>query len=126
MESDSDIFSDDDSSQDHVQNKGNFHGCYLLISKNPKFIKKPYIGYTVNPNRRIKQHNGGQHMGGAKKTSGRGPWYVKLICLNIIILVFILYYREMVLIVHGFPNEIAALRVSRLAGSIIMHYILLQ
>ena len=68
--------SDDEASQDqeHIQNKGNFHGCYLLVSRASSSVT--YIGYTVNPNRRIKQHNGGVRKGGARKTSRRGPWYL--------------------------------------------------
>lgn len=73
--------------------KGHFYGVYLLCSQSPdlKYRGKCYVGFTVNPKRRIKQHNRGTDFGGAKKTSKKGPW-------------------QMVMIVHGFPNKIVALQ----------------
>ncbi|KAH8418442.1 hypothetical protein KR009_003879 [Drosophila setifemur] len=73
--------------------KGNFYGVYLLCSQSldSRYRGKCYVGFTVNPKRRIQQHNRGCDFGGAKKTSRKGPW-------------------RMVMIVHGFPNNIVALQ----------------
>lgn len=67
-----------------------FYGCYILRSTKPEFEDSVYIGYTVDPRRRIDQHNG-VIPGGAKKTSLKRPW-------------------EMVLTVYGFPSDVLALQ----------------
>lgn len=65
-----------------------FAGCYVLSS-----LKQPrtYIGFTVNPSRRIQQHNGEIQTGGAVRTSRNRPWI-------------------MLAIVHGFVTTSQALQ----------------
>ncbi|KAH8393844.1 hypothetical protein KR215_002260, partial [Drosophila sulfurigaster] len=80
-------------SHEDLAQKGHFYGVYLLCSQSleQRYHGKCYVGFTVNPKRRIRQHNRGCDFGGARKTSKKGPW-------------------QMVMIVHGFPNNIAALQ----------------
>ena len=61
------------------------HCVYLLRSLNPRYSRRTYIGYTVNPERRIRQHNG-EIVGGAKRTIRARPW--KMVCY-----------------IEGFPNQ---------------------
>jgi predicted GIY-YIG superfamily endonuclease len=68
---------------------GRFYCCYLLSSLAPASKNKAYIGFTVDPARRLRQHNGGI-TGGAKKTKRKGrPW-------------------EQVMVVYGFPSAFLA------------------
>ena len=76
--------------EDPTANK-HFH-CYLLRSLNPDHPLKTYIGFTTNPARRIRQHNGILKAGGANKTKRSGrPW-------------------TFVAIIHGFQDKITALQ----------------
>lgn len=69
--------------------------CYLLVSLKPLTPprKNPptYVGYTTNPPRRLRQHNGDLSRGGAYRTSRHRPW-------------------RMVALIHGFPSSVAALQ----------------
>ena len=38
----------------------NFYGVYLLVSQNVRYKGRTYVGFTVDPIRRLKQHNGGR------------------------------------------------------------------
>lgn len=69
-----------------------FH-CYCLrsldVSNHPH---KTYIGFTTDPHRRLRQHNGILKSGGARRTKRAGrPW-------------------NFVLVLHGFPDKITALQ----------------
>eukprot|EP00775_Hariotina_reticulata_P006630 gene6630-6858_t len=67
-----------------------FYGCYLLRSLDPTARIRTYIGFTVNPRRRLRQHNGEITQGAWRTKRGR-PW-------------------EMVLVVYGFPTQVQALQ----------------
>jgi structure-specific endonuclease subunit SLX1 len=46
--------------------------CYILRSINPSFTNNTYVGFTTDPKRRIRQHNG-ELTGGAKATFSKRP-----------------------------------------------------
>ncbi len=54
-------------------NKQNKFYCYIIRSTNQSFSNSTYNGSTNNLVRRLRQHNG-EIVGGAKSTSGKGPW----------------------------------------------------
>lgn len=71
------------------KSKKKFYGCYLLVSLGARAKGRTYIGFTVKPKRRIRQHNGELAMGASRTRMGR-PW-------------------EMVLVVYGFSSQGRAL-----------------
>jgi predicted GIY-YIG superfamily endonuclease len=83
--------SDDTHPQQQQQQQQHYH-CYCLRSCDPKHPNTTYVGYTTNPHRRIRQHNGILKNGGAWKTKLRGrPW-------------------EFIVIVYGFATSKHALQ----------------
>ncbi|KAG7370063.1 GIY-YIG catalytic domain containing protein [Nitzschia inconspicua] len=67
-----------------------FH-CYLLKSEDPKHPHKTYVGFTTNPHRRLRQHNGIVKGGAWRTKRGGRPW-------------------TFVAIVEGFPSNVVALK----------------
>lgn len=63
------------------------HYCYILKNS---VNNKTYNGYTVNPAKRLRQHNG-EIKGGAKATSTVKGWYI-------------------IALLSGFPNDVNALQ----------------
>uniref|UniRef100_A0A1D1XJG7 Structure-specific endonuclease subunit SLX1 homolog n=1 Tax=Anthurium amnicola TaxID=1678845 RepID=A0A1D1XJG7_9ARAE len=76
--------------EENVDEKNGFFACYLLCSLCPRYKGHTYIGFTINPRRRIRQHNG-EIRCGAWRTKCKRPW-------------------EMVLCIHGFPSQVSALQ----------------
>ncbi|KAJ9465185.1 Structure-specific endonuclease subunit SLX1-like protein [Diplonema papillatum] len=67
-----------------------FYAVYLLESAHPRYTGHGYVGFTVDPERRLRQHNG-DIQNGAGETRRKRPW-------------------AMVLCVHGFPTKTSALQ----------------
>ncbi len=64
------------------------HYCYLLQSISNE--NRTYVGYTRDPQKRLRQHNG-EIVGGAKSTRSHRPW--RIICT-----------------IEGFPDKRTALQ----------------
>jgi len=64
----------------NMENDSCHYCCYLLRSLDPQYHYKTYIGYSPDPERRLRQHNGELSSGSARttKVSGR-PWALVLI-----------------------------------------------
>lgn len=73
-----------------MQSYDAFRACYLLRSVAPNARGATYVGFTKNPHRRIRQHNG-EIKNGANRTCRRRPW-------------------QMVMFVSGFPSLEVALQ----------------
>jgi predicted GIY-YIG superfamily endonuclease len=63
---------------------------YLLTPVGEGHLEKSYIGFTLDPAKRLRQHNG-EIVGGAGRTKKLRPW-------------------EIVCVVSGFPDKKAALQ----------------
>eukprot|EP00871_Galdieria_phlegrea_P004348 jgi/Galph1/4914/GphlegSOOS_G3555.1 len=90
----SSLFEDRKENIEETENsEKDFYACYLLRSlSDNRFAKnRTYIGFTTNPKRRLRQHNGDLKCGGAWRTKACRPW-------------------QMVLLVHGFRNKTEALQ----------------
>ncbi|XP_043724131.1 structure-specific endonuclease subunit slx1-like [Telopea speciosissima] len=85
----SDTVEEEEGNERGIGGKG-FYACYLLCSLSPRHKGQTYIGFTINPCRRIRQHNG-EINSGAWRTKTKRPW-------------------EMVLCIYGFPTNVSALQ----------------
>lgn len=83
---------DDNEDYDNGEYNPRYYHCYCLQSLDSKYPYKSYVGFTTNPHRRLRQHNGILKNGGAWKTKRGGrPW-------------------EFCVIVSGFPTHRMALQ----------------
>jgi predicted GIY-YIG superfamily endonuclease len=85
--------SQDSDSEEHDDDTSfhRYYHCYCLRSFDPKWPNKTYVGYTTNPYRRLRQHNGLVKGGAWKTKRGGRPW-------------------EFACIVQGFSTNIVALQ----------------
>ncbi|KAI4369858.1 hypothetical protein MLD38_018258 [Melastoma candidum] len=90
MEESADVPVQGSGSDDEETGGKRFFACYLLTSLSPRHKGHTYIGFTVNPRRRIRQHNG-ELKSGAWRTKSKRPW-------------------EMVICIYGFPTHVSALQ----------------